>query len=129
MKILLWTVFVLCALFWTGGAWALAALTGWAAQWLASGAAVDVGAVVAQWPVPAWLGLWVDLAWLTAAQQAVVDALAWLRGAWPQVGAAVGWLVPAVWLLWGLGLAGLLVLTGGLHLLVGRRTTPAAAAG
>ncbi len=120
MKIAIWIVFGVFATLWTGGALAAAELTRWAAQLVASGAAVDLGRAVAEWPVPAWLAPWVDVAALQAARQFGVALLEWLRGAWPGIGAVLGWLVPVVWVAWGLGLALLLLLAGAAHWLAGR---------
>ncbi|TXC67187.1 hypothetical protein FSC37_20140 [Piscinibacter aquaticus] len=53
MKIAIWIVCGLLAALWTGGAFAAAALTEWASGLIASGAAVDMGRAVAEWPVPA----------------------------------------------------------------------------
>ncbi len=124
MKLAIWIVFGLLAALWTGGAFAAAALTEWASGLIASGAAVDMGRAVAEWPVPAWLAPWVDAAGIKAMQAFFVAALTWLRDAWPSIGAMVGWLVPVIWVLWGLGLALLLLLAGVGHWLAGRMNSP-----
>jgi hypothetical protein len=119
MKAAVWIVFGLLAALWTGGALLAAELAAWSAALLASGEAVDLGRTAAQWPVPAWVALWVDPAWVQAGQQALAWALELLRDSLPLMGSAVGWLVPVVWVLWGLGLLLMLLLAGGAHLLVG----------
>jgi hypothetical protein len=124
MKAVIWIVCGLLAALWTGGAWAAAELTHWAAGLIASGAAVDLGRAVADWPVPAWLAPWVNVAAVQAGQQLLVAALEWLRDAWPSVGALLGWLVPVIWVLWALGLALLLLLAGAGHWLAGRALGP-----
>ena len=124
MKLAIWIACGLLAALWTGGAFAAAAITQWAAALIASGAAVDLGRAVAEWPVPAWLAPWVDAAGLQAMQAFLVAALTWLRDAWPSVGALVGWLVPVIWALWALGLALLLLLAGLGHWLAGRMNAP-----
>ena len=126
MKTVIWIVVALVALLWTGAAWGLAAGVELAARLLASGEAAQLGSVVAQVQWPAWLVLWIDAAWLGAAQHALVMALEWMQQAWPAAGAAVGWLVPLVWVFWGFGLVLLLALGGLFHALVGRsrRSTP-----
>lgn len=120
MKIALWIVFVVVALLWTAGAAGTAALTGWTAAQLASGAAADVGAAAAQWPVPAWLALWIDPALLQTAQQALQWTLQNFRESLPWFGALLGWLVPLVWIGWGLGLLVMLLLAIAAHVLIGR---------
>lgn len=120
MKTAIWIVFGVLAALWTGGAFAAAELTQWAAGLIASGAAVDLGKAMAQWPLPAWLAPWVDVTAFQAAQQFVVAALEWLRDAWPGMAWLVGWLVPVIWVLWALGLGMMLLLAGVGHWLAGR---------
>lgn len=130
MKILIWSAFVFIALLWSAAAWGLVALTQAAAQAAAAGAAADLVRQLTQWPLPAWLSLWVDTAWVLAAQQALAAALDTMHGAWPQVAAAAGWVVPLIWLFWGAGLTLLLLLAGGLHVLVARGShTPTVTSG
>ena len=121
MKIAIWIVCFMLLGIWTGGTLLLTELTGWGARQLASGDAAATGAAVAQWPVPAWISLWVDTAWIQAAQGGLTWALTAFDGALPFVGSAVGWIVPLMWVLWGLGALLLLVLAGGAHFLIGRR--------
>jgi hypothetical protein len=111
MKIAVWGVFVFVTLLWTGGAALLAQLVQWSAQGLAAGGATSIGAAVATVSVPSWLSPWIDAASWTAAQEAVGTALTSLSAVLPAVGDAVAWLVPAVWLIWGLGLLAIIGLT------------------
>lgn len=129
MKIAVWIVFGVMAALWTGGALLTSELAQWTAQALASGEAASLGRDVAQWPLPRWIGLWVDPAAVQAAQEMLLWAVETLDRSLPWVGSALGWLAPLVWVLWGLGLVAMLVLAGGAHLLLGRlgRTQPRAA--
>lgn len=120
MKIVLWVVCLLLLGFWTGGTLLLTELTEWGVQQLASGEAAAAGEAVARWPVPGWMSAWVDTTWIQAAQNGLTWALHAFDDAVPLVGSAVGWIVPLIWMLWGLGVALLLVLAGGTHLLIGR---------
>ncbi len=129
MRLAIWIVCGVLAALWTGGAFAAAALTDWAAGLIASGAAVDLARVVSEWPVPGWLAPWVDPASLEAVQELLVAVLGWLRDAWPGIGALVGWLVPVIWVVWALGVALLLALAGLGHWLAGRARPPQAAGG
>ncbi|MCU0763499.1 MAG: hypothetical protein MUF76_11155 [Hydrogenophaga sp.] len=120
MKTLIWVLFVVLAGLWTG----LVAITGQLTEWLlgavASGQASDLAGAVGQWPVPAWLGLWVDTAWLQAVQAATADMLQWL-GQWlPGAGSLMAWITPLLWTGWLLVLLTMLVLAGLGHWLVGR---------
>lgn len=126
MRIAVWIVFGVLALAWTGGAWLAAELTGWLGRTVATGQAADLGQAVAQWPIPAWVGAWIDPALIVWLQDGVLWAITAVSGAAPAIGSAIGWLVPVVWLVWALGTALLVVLAGGVHLLIGRtRARPA----
>lgn len=120
MKLVVWMVFGVIALVWTGGAWLAAELTQWAGQALASGEAASLGREFAQWPVPQWLSLWVDPGLIQGLQSTVLWAVDTVHDALPMLGSAVGWLVPMVWGLWALGLLVLLVLTIAAHVLLTR---------
>ena len=120
MVLIAWAGFALLALLWTGGALAASALAGWMAEALASGTAIDAGRQLATVPLPPWLAVWVDPAWLQAAQSALAWALEAGQGALPFLGAAAGWLVPLVWVVWGFGFVLLLAGAGGTHLLLRR---------
>jgi len=120
MKIAVWIVCLMLLGFWTGGTLLLAELTEWGARKLASGEAVPLGEVFTQWPVPAWVGMWVDAAWIEAAQGGVTWALQALHGTLPLVGSVIGWVVPFLWVLWGLGAVLVLALAFGAHWMLGR---------
>ena len=120
MKIAVWAICFLLLGFWTGGTLLMTALTGWAARQFASGEAAATGAAVGQWPVPPWISVWFDVAWIQAAQGSLTWALTAFDSALPFVGSAVGWIVPLMWVLWGLGALLLLMLAGGAHLMIGR---------
>lgn len=129
MKWLLWSVVALAALFWTGLVAVGAQLSDWLASVVASGQAVEVARGAAQWPVPAWLGLWVDPAWVALLQQAWADAFTWLSDLLPVTagwaGSLLGWVAPLLWVVWALGLGLMLLLAGGLHWLMARRDAAA----
>lgn len=129
MKWLLWSVVALAALFWTGLVAVGAQLSDWLAGVVASGQAVEVARGAAQWPVPAWLGLWVDPAWVALLQQAWADAFTWLSDLLPATagwaGGLLGWVAPLLWVVWALGLGLMLLLAGGLHWLMARRDAAA----
>lgn len=120
MKAVIWIVFGVIAALWTGAALAAAGVTEWVAAQIASGAAVDLAGVAVQWPVPAWLLPWLDVATVQAVQQSVVALLEGLRDSWPNIGALIGWLVPVIWVTWALGLVAMLLLAGAGHWLAGR---------
>lgn len=118
MKVVVWVVFGVVALLWTGAALLAAELVQWAVAVLTAGNPVSVAdAAAAQWP--AWVSALVDPAWLRAMQEAALWATQALRDASPWIGGALGWLVPVVWFVWGLGAIALLLVAGGSHLLAG----------
>ena len=121
MKPLVWIVTALLALCWTVLVAVSAALLSWGGELIASGGAADWGRAAAQWPVPAWISLWVDPALVQALQEALRWSLDAFGGALPAAGALVGWLAPLAWVIWGLGLTLLLGLALIAHWLVGRQ--------
>jgi hypothetical protein len=125
MKALVWLVFLLLTAFWTG----LVALTEQLSQWLlasmAAGQVGELASVAGQWPVPAWLGLWVDTVWLQSLQEAGVGLVQWLANVLPSSQGLMSWISPLLWLGWGLGTLLLLVAAVIGHMLLGQRwSTP-----
>jgi hypothetical protein len=125
MKALVWVVFLILTALWTG----LVALTEQLSQWLlasmASGQVGELASVAGQWPVPAWLGFWVDTAWLQSLQQAGVGLMQWLGQVLPSSQGLMSWISPLLWLGWGLGTLLLLVAAVMGHMLLGQRwSTP-----
>jgi hypothetical protein len=120
MKALIWSVFALLTLLWTGTAWLLSSLVGWVAKAAQVGDLQAAARAATDWPVPEWVQLWVDPSLIRLAQQALIWAMENLGGLLPTVGSLVGWLSPLIWIVWGLVALLLLVLAAGLHLLAGR---------
>jgi hypothetical protein len=125
MKALVWVVFLILIAFWTG----LVALTEQLSQWLlasmAAGQVGELASVAGQWPVPAWLGFWVDTAWLKSLQEAGVGLVQWLSNVLPSSQGLMSWISPLLWLGWGLGTLLLLVAAVMGHMLLGQRwSTP-----
>jgi hypothetical protein len=121
MKAIVWLVFLVLTAFWTG----LVALTEQMSQWLlasmASGQVGELATVAGQWPVPAWLGFWVDTAWLQGLQDAGVGLVQWLGQVLPSSQGLMSWISPLLWLGWGLGALLLLVAAVMGHMLLGQR--------
>ena len=120
MKALVWVVFLILTAFWTG----LVALTEQLSQWLlasmASGQVGELATVAGQWPVPAWLGFWVDTEGLKSLQEAGVGLVQWLSNAMPSSQGLMSWISPLLWVSWGLGTLLLLVAAVMGHMLLGR---------
>lgn len=120
MKALIWFAFLLLAGLWTG----LVALAVQISEWLlasvSGGQANDLAAAAGQFPVPAWLGLWADTAWLKDMQTAAADLVQWLVQVLPSADGLMGWITPLLWVGWGLGVLVMLVCTVAAHWLLGR---------
>lgn len=128
MKLVIWIVFALGLLVWTGFAWGTAEATRWAGGLIASGHVVDWASQMGTLRWPAWLTFWVDPALIEATIGAVVATLEAARHALPWFGSIAGWLVALLWVVWALGALLWLGLAGGLHLLVSRLRAPRPAA-
>ncbi|WP_127999756.1 hypothetical protein [Piscinibacter defluvii] len=124
MKLLIWIVAAVLGLFWTLGAWAVAAVLGWAAGLPTPGDPAELARIVTAWPMPAWLTVWIDPATLHALLAGVAWSLEQVQQAWPWLREALGWLVPLTWVVWGVGLAGLLLLALLAQWAVGRFRRP-----
>lgn len=119
-----WGVFAVLALLWTGGAAMGAALAGWTAEAIATGTAGAAAREIAALPVPQWIAVWADPAWIQAMQSALLWTVEAGRNLLPMLGAAAGWLVPVVWIAWALGMVLLLTLAIAMHLLLRRFARP-----
>lgn len=126
MKTLIWVVFGLFALCWTGLATASVQVTEWLLSMLASGQATSTASAAAQWQMPDWLSTWIDPTWLAALQTAWIGLVQGLAQVLPNAsGQLVEWVAPLMWTAWALGLLCLLLLALALHWLAGRLQTPA----
>lgn len=125
MKTMIWVAFLVLAGLWTG----LVALTVQVTDWLlgavASGQASDLASAAGQWPVPAWLALWVDTAWLQDLQAAWVGVVQWLGQVLPSADGLMGWITPLLWTGWALVMLLLLACAVAGHWLAGRLGAPA----
>lgn len=124
MKVLIWLVLVLLAGFWTRLVALTAHVTDWVLAAIASGQIADLASAVGEMPMPAWLALWVDTAWLQAAQTAMVDMVQWVAQWLPSAAGLLGWITPLLWVVWGLVMMILLALAVLGHWLVGRLGVP-----
>ena len=123
MNTLIWGLTALLAAGWTGLVWVTHQLTGWLLGAIGAGTLQDAGGAVAGLPVPPlpeWLNLWIDTAWLGALQAWSADLLGWLGAVLPSGDALMAWVGPLLWVGWGLGMLTLLALAGLVHVLIGR---------
>lgn len=120
MKTALWTLITLLALLWTGLAAVSAEIVSWMAAQLAQSGTAALGDAAAALTLPGWLAPWIDTATWNAWVQAVAGAAAALERSFPALGGIIGWLTPLVWVVYGLGLAALVVLALIGHWAIGR---------
>ena len=124
MRAIVWGVFALLAAGWTGLVAVSVQITEWLLGMAASGQVGDVATAAGQWPVPAWLALWVDPAWVQALQTAWLGTVQWLGQVLPSGDGLMGWIAPLLWTGWALGLLCLLVPAIALHWMAGRFKAP-----
>lgn len=118
MKSLIWASAVVVALVWTLMIAVMASLT----TWLVGSADQAVGGLqaISQWPMPAWLALWVDPALLEPVKAMVAGGMDLLVTATPWLTPLLAWIAPLLWVVWALVMVLLLVIAVAGHLLVGK---------
>ncbi len=123
MKTLIWAAFAVLAALWTGFIALSAGIVGWLLSAVADGQISHAAQTVGQWPVPAWLALWIDVSLLESVQAHWLEAVQWLSSVLPSAGALTGWVVPLLWVVWAVVGMCLLATAGVGHWLVGRAAT------
>ena len=122
MKALIWVVFALLTSLWTLFAALMASLAGWLSRSVNVSDAEAAVRTASEWPVPQWVSLVIDPAWIQWMQMALAWSIEHLASVAPFLSGALGWLVPLIWLGWGLVQLILLVIAVLAHVLVGRHT-------
>ncbi|MBK6636614.1 MAG: hypothetical protein IPG34_02395 [Rhodocyclaceae bacterium] len=125
MKALVWITAAVLALFWSGLAFTTIAMFDWLAGAMPGGQLSEAAGAMAQWPVPAWLSLWVDPAFIQVAQSMVVELATWAKAALPEMPNLLAWVSPIIWIVWAIGMLMLLICAGIGHWLSGRWSTGA----
>lgn len=111
MKTLIWGAFVFFAAIWTGGVALTVALVRAAVGMLSPAPGAGVPDVLTAPPIPDWLAPWVDVLGWREWIQGTTALLESLLAVLPSLGQMLNWLVPLAWIIWGVGLIGLFVLT------------------
>jgi len=124
MKTIIWVIFGLLAVIWTG----IVSMTLKLVHWLL-GSIGDVRVPVptappATAPLPDWMPPWMDANWVHALQAGIADTLNHINQVLPILNGLSGWLTVLGWFTWGVIMALLLVLALLLHWLVGRNWNP-----
>jgi len=111
VKTLIWGAFVFFAAIWTGGVALTVALVRAAVGMLSPAQGAGVPDVLTAPPIPDWLAPWVDVLGWREWIQGTTALLESLLAVLPSLGQMLDWLVPLAWIIWGVGLIGLFVLT------------------
>ncbi len=120
MIALIWIVFTVLALLWTGLAAFSVNVADWVVNFLASNQLGDAAADLAGIPLPAWLTPWIDPVLLEALKVSSVEFVQAAMASMPSADAlsgGIGWLI---WTIWGIGFMVMLMLTAVLHWFVSR---------
>jgi len=122
MKILIWVVFGVLMAVWTGFTAMSAGLVGWLLSAVADGQISGAAQAAGQWPIPAWLAVWVDPGMVENMQATWLSVVQTLDRWLPSASALTGWVVPLLWVVWGLISLCMLAAAGAGHWLAGKST-------
>lgn len=110
MKALIWGIFILTVLVWTGFAALVAQALAWSSEQLSTGAPGTLEMATNNVVIPAWAGPWLAPSEFAAVLMVVQEVLDNAAASIPFVASLLGWLAPLVWIIWALGLAALFAL-------------------
>lgn len=120
IKFALWIVFAVMAALWSGAVWIAAELTKWLAVSVPRGKPGELITNASDWPVPAWLSMWIEPTLIESFQAQWVQVLGWLGQTGPSFEGVLSGLIPLLWVTWGLVVViGLLIALVG-HFLIGK---------
>ena len=102
MTVIIWTLFAVLMALWTGFAALSTSLVGWLLSGLADGQVTGAAEALGQWPIPIWLGAWIDPVFISDLQHTWLSAVQWLSDVLPAASTLIGWVVPLMWTGWGL---------------------------
>lgn len=125
MTTILWLLFALVALVWTGVIALGVQLADWALAGIASGQVAGAVAAAGERVPPGWLGALLDPAALQALTEGLQAGLRWLSGVLPLADGLAGWAAFALWAIWAAGMLALLAVTALLHWGLRRLRPPA----
>lgn len=110
MKAVIWILFVLAVLVWTGFAALVAQAISWSSSHLSTGAGGTLEMATSNVVIPVWANPWLAPADWATILMFVQGALDNAAAAIPLLGSVLGWLAPLVWIVWALGLVALFAL-------------------
>ena len=110
MKALIWGVFTLGVLLWTGATALVVNVIDWSAEQLSKGSPAFLETAANNIAIPIWMSPWLDPSTWATIFMSIQGMLASTAAAVPFLGSMLGWLAPLVWIIWGLGVLTLLAL-------------------
>lgn len=119
MKTLVWSLFVVFTLLWTGVALVSVGVSEWLLSLLASGASLTGQMTTVG--IPAWLQIWVDPQWIEAFGAMLTPMIETLSHIIPSTATLNTLVSIVVWLVWGVGMVCLLVGAVAVNWLLGRK--------
>lgn len=120
MRLVIWIAFGVLMALWTGFAAISAGLVGWLLSAVADGQISGAAQAVGQWPIPAWLGVWIDPGMLENMQATWLNVVQWLSQVLPAASTLTGWVVPLMWVVWGVVSVFMVAAAGAGHWLAGK---------
>lgn len=111
MKALIWGVFTLAVLLWTGATVLVVNVIEWSADQLSKGSPAFLETAASNIAIPIWMSPWLDPSTWATIFMSIQGMLASTAAAVPFLGSMLGWITPVVWIIWGLGVLGLLALS------------------
>ncbi len=110
MKALIWGVFTLVVLLWTGATVLVVNVIEWSSQQLSAGSPALLETAVSNIAIPMWMSPWLDPSAWAMIFMSIQSLLSSAATAVPFLGSMIGWLAPLAWIVWGLGVLALLAL-------------------
>jgi len=120
MKKIIWLVFAVFAALWTGLVALSLQLSDWLLSSVASARLPDTLPAPDAWTPPAWAEPWVGSGLVESLQGVLVGLMQTVNHVLPAAGSLGTFISVLGWLIWGLVMAGMLLVAGGLHWLAGR---------
>ncbi len=121
MRLIVWGVFLLLAISWTGFVVVSAQVIEWSVRSLSAGSSALLEAATGNIVIPMWLSPLLEPSAWAALLQTVQASLAGVSDFAPLVGTLIGWVEPIVWVVWGLGLLLLIGLAVAVNAFISRR--------
>lgn len=120
MKIIVWGLFSLLALIWTGSTALIVEAVQWTSERLLFKSSNDLEMVTSNIVIPFWLNPLLDPSGWATILQTVQSVIVGTATVLPFLGSMMGWISPVIWLIWGIGMLALLAFAIAGNVLVNR---------